>query len=471
MGQEISQTKFSAEEQAEFQRRLARETELLAAWLRDGELAAGEPQAGYELEAWLVDQQLRPAPRNGEFLEALNDPLVVSELARFNVEINDPPLPLSGSVFSRLHQSLAATWRRCRATGAELGLELLMTGIPATLRDPDLCLANMTPLARYRALNDEILALRQDRPIRLDIQGKEHLALEHQSVMLEAAATSFQIHLRVDPKQAVRYYNAAKIAAAPLVGLAANSPFLFGKDLWAETRIPLFEQSVAVGHSDQTKRVSFGLSYARDSIMECFEANRRRYPVLLAQVSDEPEHRLPHLRLHNGTIWRWNRPLIGFDPDGRPHLRIEHRTTPAGPTPSDSIANAAFCFGLVTELARAEPPPERQMPFARAKTNFYAAARHGLDAEIAWLDCRGRLRDICGVHLVDLAAQGLRRLDIEQGEIDQWLGIIRGRLATGRTGSDWQRAWVARHGRDWHGLTRAYIEHQASDRPVHEWQL
>jgi hypothetical protein len=56
--------------------------------------------------------------------------------------------------------------------------------------------------------------------------------------------------------------------------------------------------------------------YARESILECFEANRTRYPVLLPAVMDEPPESLAHLRLHNGTIWRWNRPLIGFDEQG-----------------------------------------------------------------------------------------------------------------------------------------------------------
>ena len=290
--------------------------------------------------------------------------------------------------------------------------------------------------------------------------------------MTESAATSFQIHLKVTPEEAARVYNWSKVLSAPMVAIGANSPFLFGRNLWEETRIPLFEQAVSVGGSFFSERVTFGLRYVKDSVLECFQGNLTRFPPLLPQVMDEPPERLAHLRLHNGTIWRWNRPLIGFDDSGTPHLRIEHRVVPAGPTVSDSIANAALYFGAVQSFAGEAEPPDHRLPFSVAKANFYTAARQGLDAEIEWLDDRtGTLAQILTDDLLPRAHRGLLELGIDTSEADLWLGIIAERLRSGRTGSAWQRAWVKRHEPDMEALTAAYLERQQTGRPVHEWSL
>lgn len=472
MGQEIETARFTPEDFAAFQVRLRAETDLLAAWLRDGVLAAGEPQGGFELEACLVGPDLEPAPLIGPLMERLRDDALVPELATFNAEINGAPEALRGDGLSRLAAGLAATWARCDQAAMATGARLAMIGILPTVRPEHLTLAYMSPRLRYRALNEQILALRRGRPLALDIQGRDHLAITHQDVMLESAATSFQIHLRVAPQAAERIYNASKILAAPMVAISANSPYLFGRDLWCETRIPLFEQAVSVGGSILAERVNFGIRYAERSILECFEANLERYPVLLPQVMDEPPERLAHLRLHNGTIWRWNRPLIGFDPDGAPHLRIEHRVVPSGPTVTDAIANAALYFGAVHTLIQDEPSPEARLPFLLARANFYTAAREGLAAEIQWLD--GRIRPALEVIREDLlprARRGLLGLGIDAAEAEHWLGVIAGRLQTGRTGAAWQRAYVAHHGADMAALAAAYLERQQGGRPVHEWAL
>jgi hypothetical protein len=330
----------------------------------------------------------------------------------------------------------------------------------------------MTPRERYRALNDRILALRHERPLTLDIQGRDRLVLEWHDVMLEAAATSFQIHLKVAPRDAARAYNLSKILSAPMVALGGNAPYLFGRELWEETRIPLFEQAVSVGGVVLQERVNFGFRYAADSIMETFRANLERYPILMPQILDEPRERLPHLRLHNGTIWRWNRPLIGFDDRGRPHLRIEHRVLPSGPSVPDCIANAALYFGALAELLRSTPDAERVLPFLQARAGFYTCAREGLEAEIQWLDGHIHpVRTILTEDLLPRARRGLAALGIDQAESDHWLGILTARTETRRTGARWQRTWVERHGPDMQGLVRAYLERQRSGRPVHEWDL
>ncbi len=476
MGEEIRQSRFREDDHARFRQRLEAETAALARWFAEDRFADTEPVAGFELEAWLLDEHLRPAPRNAEFLARLDDPMASPELASFNFEVNGTPQPLHDHALSAMHGELARTWQRCRSAAEALGCRIAMIGILPTAQNEDFTLANMSQMARYRALNREVVRLRRGRPLVLDITGVEHLRVTHRDVMLESAATSFQIHLQLDPAQAVRIYNASVIASAPMVAIAANSPFLFGKDLWDETRIPVFEQSVAVGGYEGARfgpirRVTFGSGYVRRSLMELFEENLQHYPVLLPEdFGEDPQ--LHHLRLHNGTIWRWNRPLVGFDAAGRPHLRIEHRVVPAGPSIIDAMANAAFYYGLVTSLAGEAVPPESRLPFNQARDNFYSAARHGLRAAIRWQDDRTHaMPDLIRDALLPLARAGLEQLGVAVDDREQLLAIIAERNATGQNGAAWQRAWVARHGRDMTALTAAYLERQESGEPVHLWTL
>lgn len=477
MGQEIERTRFSPADFAAFDARLRAETALLHDWFRDAAFSSRDRVGGFELEAWLIDAAGRPAPVNAPFLARLDDPLVVPELARFNVEVNSRPEPLCGQALSRMLAGLEATCARCQRVAAEFDASLLAIGILPTLREDDLTSGSMSDLKRYRALNEQVLRQREGRPLALEIHGREHLKTEHRDVMLEAATTSFQIHLKVAPDQAADYYNLAQILSAPMVAVSANSPYLFGHDLWDETRIPVFEQSVAVGGfaavaHGPLRRVGFGSGYARASLFECFEENLAHFPILLPMVGDSAPERLEHLRLHNGTIWRWNRSLIGFDDDGTPHLRIEHRVVPAGPTLVDAIANAAFFFGLMQALGSGGVAPSLLLPFPVARDNFHAAARDGLDAHIHWLrDRHGRLQTLILRDLLPLAQRGLEQLDIDRADAERFLGVIRGRVENACTGAAWQRAFVARHGRDWTALTLAYRERQASGVPVHEWGL
>lgn len=472
MGEEIVESHFTADDFAEFERRLGAETALLGDWMAAGRLSDTGTEAGFELEAWLLDAEGRPAPIIDALLSELDDPFIVPELATFNLEINGTPRTLRGKTLSDLANELQSTWARCAAAAARLGARLCMVGILPSVRASDLALRHMTPRQRYRALNDQVLKLRRGRPLTLHIEGRNRLELEQSDVMLESGATSFQIHIKVDPACAHIVYNWSKILAAPMVAVSANSPYLFGLDLWDETRIPLFEQAVSVGGSKWTERVNFGIQYAAGSIMDCFRANVTRYQPLLPQLFDDPSERLSHLRLHNGTIWRWNRPLIGFDADGTPHVRIEHRVVPAGPTVSDCIANAALYYGAVHEFSRRIPQPEGRLPFENAKANFYNAARYGLGARVDWLDGRtGTLNELLRDDVIAYARSGLLDLGIDAVEIDHWLGVIAARLASGQTGAQWQRDWVAHHGCDLDGLTASYLEWQASGRPVHEWSL
>ncbi|HEB57734.1 MAG TPA: glutamate--cysteine ligase [Gammaproteobacteria bacterium] len=476
MGDEIASSQFSDEDFARYRERLRAETELLAQWFEAGYFHDDGYRAGYELEIWLVDENQQPAPCNEDFLEKLHSDLASPELARFNVELNSTPQALQDHAFSRFHDELTRTWQQCQATARDMQADICAIGILPTVRNEDLNLGNMSQMARYRALNRQVLHLRSGKPLTFDINGVEHLRVVHRDVMLESAATSFQIHLQGSTQESARLYNSAILLSAPMVALSANSPFLFGKLLWEETRIPLFEQAVATGGFEGAKfgpvrRVTFGDRYVRDSLLECFQENLEHYPVMLPEHFDAPVEAMRHLRLHNGTIWRWNRPLIGFDTAGRPQLRVEHRVVPAGPSLIDAIANTAFFCGACVATARQATAVQPALDFGSARDNFYAAARLGLRAQLKWTDGRRLPARELLCELVELAEDGLDFLGIASADINEYLGVIRARLAAATNGSVWQRAWVEKHGRDMAALTRAYMERQFSGEPVHEWSV
>lgn len=474
MGQEIDRSQFRKRDFQQFKDRLREETALLRTWFEKGVFENRQLMAGCEVEAWLIDASGYPAPVNERFLGLIDSPLVVPELARFNVEVNMPARALAGSVLKDMEADLGRIWRRCNDTASTLGAELLMIGILPTVRERELTVSNMSSMTRYQALNQQVLRMRRGRPLKLDIKGRDHLKTTHRDIVLEAAATSFQIHLQVPARRAHRYYNAALVLSAPMVAAAANSPYFGGLELWQETRIPLFEQAVQVALSRTAKanRVTFGTGYVQQSLCECFEENLERFAPLLPTVMDEPPEKLAHLRLHNGTIWRWNRPLIGFGPKGRPHLRLEHRVIAAGPSIIDTIANAALFYGLVTSLAARARAPEAQLPFVQARENFYSAAKNGLAAQITWLGGgQEPVRELLLNRLLPLARTALKRRGLSAATVDRYLGVIEQRVCTGRTGAAWQRAYVAKYGKDMASLVSAYRINLRSGAPVHEWTI
>ena len=474
MGDEIERRYFDAEDFSEFRTRLDAETALLREMFAGSEFSDRGDVAGFELEGWLVDERGDPVPDNDAYLEALNNPLVVPELAAFNVELNGSPSALTGRVFSRLHDELNATWDACRAAAEETGCHLVAIGILPTVGEGMLTSEYMSSMVRYQSLNDRVMALRDGKPLELRIDGESELTTTHHDVMLEAAATSFQIHLQCKPERSVRDFNASIIASAPMVAASANSPFLFGQSLWDETRIPLFEQAVDVGDR-YPSRVSFGAGYVRESLLEIFEENQQEHLILIPAVRDDPPSKFSHVRFHNGTLWRWNRPLIGFDFDGKVHLRIEHRVVPAGPTIKDCIANAALYFGLVRGFGLDAEAPEEWMPFDVARENFYTAARYGLNARPRWR-VDGKLveigmRELIMDRLLPMAHRGLESEDIPVAEIDDYLNVIAERVDSGQNGAAWQKRFVHLHGADFHQLVQEYRVRQDAGQPVHTWKL
>lgn len=476
MGQEITSSRFTEKDYEHFSRQLRLETEELRQWFKNQAFSQQNFVAGLELEAWLLDQCYRPSPVNENFLTLAQSEYLTPELARFNIELNVDPLQLKQDVLSQLEQSLRMHWNTCQETAAQLDAKVLVIGILPTLCNDDLTKNNMSKMVRYEALNEQVLARRNGRPIHLHIIGKQNLQSTHSDVMLEAGATSLQIHIQVPQDKAVAYYNSSIFISALMVAATANSPFLFGKSLWEETRIPLFEQAVDIGGFADAAygpvhRVSFGSGYCRQSLMECFDENTQHFPVLLPMAFEKGMQHLEHLRLHNGTIWRWNRPIIGFN-DGEPHLRIEHRVIPSGPTIRDQIANVALYYGLVRYFAEHHQICEQVTEFATARDNFYQAARHGLSAHIKWLDGkRHTIQQLFLTELLDKAYQGLEELGVLADDARFYLDIIKKRIESGQTGSQWQQLFVQRHGDDMALLTRQYWINQNKGQPVHEWDL
>jgi hypothetical protein len=477
MGSEITIADFNASDFERFHQKLREETKIIMEWFRGDRFDHSGPRCGIELEAWLMDGNFNPAPENGAFLEKLNHPLAFPELSKFNFELNTRPLDLDGHVFRIQHEQLVDLWKLCRTAAGSIGCRVLTAGILPTLCDTMLNISNISVSLRYRAMNREILELRKQQPIKIHIEGEhEQLSLEHDDVMAEAAATSLQLHLQVSPEIAARAYNAAMILSAPSVALASNSPFLFGKQLWEETRIPLFEQSVWVpAFTDKTgrivSRVTFDAGYVRHSLLEPFLENLDGFPVILPVISSDNPEKLSHALLHNGTIWRWNRPLIGCNADGQPHIRIEHRVQAAGPTMVDMAANAAWFYGAMLHLLSEPPGIELELPFEDARSNFYNAARYGLGAEVTWRNGkRVRLSELLAEELIPGAARSLEKAGIDNRDIGYYVnGIIRERVLTGKTGAAWQKHFIEKNGRDFRRMTEQYYLNQQTEKPVHEW--
>ena len=477
MGEEIQYSHFHKSDYQQFASHLEQETDLLKSWFDNQQFSTSSLMAGYELEAWLINQTGNPVPINAAFLEQAKNELLSPELAKFNIELNVEPEQLSSKVLSTFEAKLDLLWQQCSTTAASLNSHIIGVGILPTLEDSDLTVDNISLLDRYRALNEMVLRQRKGVEIKLNINGEEHLQVSHKDVMLEAAATSLQIHIQVPQDIAARYYNASILLSAPMVAVSTNSPCLFGRRLWQETRIPVFEQSVPTGGyggaaSGPIHRVSFGSDYVRDSLYECFQENLDHFPVLLPVHYQTTIDQVRHLRLHNGTIWRWNRPLIGFDKDQTPHLRIEHRVCASAPTTIDNIANIAFYYGLVHYYATTEEPAENTMPFADAKNNFYRAAQVGLKHKTSWLGSNtDTLQKIILDRLLIEAETGLYKLGINQQDCQSYLSIIEKRVEKNRTGSQWQLNFLNTHQDNRTQLTLNYLKNQISGKPVHEWDF
>ncbi|MGN9836630.1 glutamate--cysteine ligase [Nonomuraea sp. H19] len=461
--------------------------DVFAQMLRESRFELERPLAGLEIELNIVDAYGEACMRNAEVLAAIEQPDWATELGQFNVEINVAPQELSGDGPLRLENDVRARLNHAEERARSQGGHLVLTGILPTLREEDIGEGTLSANPRYRLLNEQIFAARGE-DLHLCIEGVERLDTHADSLAPEAACTSVQLHLQVSPEAFAANWNAAQVIAGAQVAVAANSPYLFGKELHRETRIALFEQATDT-RPDELKaqgvrpRVWFGERWIT-SVFDLFEENVSYYPALLPLCEDEDpraeleEGRIPQLHeltLHNGTIYRWNRPVYAVV-NGVPHLRVENRVLPAGPTVADIAANAAFYYGLMRVLPYDERPIWSRMSFRAAEDNLGAAARHGIDARLYWPGM-GEVpaAELILRRLLPIAHEGLAEWGVDRPVADRLLGIIEGRCLAGRTGASWQVDRVRAQGGDRHEALRAmtleYIERMHSNDPVHTWDV
>jgi gamma-glutamyl:cysteine ligase YbdK (ATP-grasp superfamily) len=491
MGRDIQAIKISGDDRRKYREKLQRSLDAFARMLRESPFESDPSQVGLEIELNLVDEHGAPSMHNADVLEAIADPAWATELGQFNLEINVPPRLLGGDALQDLEADVRASLNAADAKARTTGSRLVMIGILPTLAEDQMHEGTLSANVRYRVLNEQIFAARGEN-MRIEIDGAEQLLTHADSITPEAACTSVQLHVQVSPQDFASYWNAAQALAGVQVALAANSPFLFGKQLWHETRITLFEQATdtrptELKHQGVRPRVWFGERWIT-SVFDLFEENIRYFPALLPICEDEEpmaeldrgaSPQLAEMSLHNGTIYRWNRPVYAVV-DGKPHLRVENRVLPAGPSVADVIANAAFYYGLVRALAEAQRPIWTQMSFAAAADNLREAARHGLDAHLYWPGL-GEVpaSELVVRHLLKLAREGLASWGVNPDHAQRLLGIIQQRCLTGQNGAAWQIATAAalaeRHGADRSEalrlMTQRYIEHMHTNEPAHTWPV
>src|SRR5215208_4164072 len=490
MGAEVDATEFTREDRKRHRDKVRKGLDVLARMLTESRFDFEHPMAGLEIELNLIDDDFQPAMRNAEVLVAIADPSFQTELGRFNIEINVAPRRLADFGFSDFEQSVRKSLNDADPRAKAIGAHLVMIGILPTLMPHHVTLDSVSENPRYSLLDQQIVAARGE-DLEIIIDGVERLAMVSNTIMPEAAFTSTQVHLQVSPDDFAGYWNAAQAIAGIQVALGANSPFLFGKQLVAESRIPLFEQSTDT-RSDELKaqgvrpRVWFGERWIT-SIFDLFEENSRYFPALLPISSDEDAlavldaggvPRLDELRLHNGTVYRWNRPVYDIQ-SGVPHLRVENRVLPAGPTVVDTMANAAFFAGLVRALANQERPVWTQMSFSAASENFAAGVRHGIAAEVYWPQIgQVSVVELVVRKLLPLAADGLRLWEVDEAEIGRLLDIIERRCVGAVNGATWQTATVVNRERDGssradalRSMLAAYVDEMHSNEPVHTWEV
>lgn len=490
MGDHSVDEGFDQKKAQAFMKAVLDDLRALAFMLEHDRVESGVRRIGAEQEMFLIDSDLRPAPLSLEVLARTKDHRLTTEIARFNLEANINPQLLAGDCLSVMDRELNELISLVRKEAGALGADVLLSGILPTLLKSDLTLENLTPDPRYRELDRGVIRLRGG-PFSIQIKGLDELQLTHDNIMMESCNTSFQVHFQSNARDFVSHYNTAQAITAPVLAAAVNSPVLFGHRLWQETRVALFQHSTDARSRpqlarSQPTRVSFGDGWLEHSIIALFHDQILRFrPIMITQPDEDPFQVLTRgetpmlsaLRMHNSTVWRWNRACYGVN-DGVAHLRIENRALPAGPTVVDEVANAAFFAGLMLSLPQEYGDIAGRMKFDDAKSNFFRAARHGLDAQFNWIDGHSHTAaELILDHLLPLARQGLAGARVNRLDVDKYLGIIAARVRSRQTGARWIMKSlevvhdVAPKDASQRRLTAAMLACQKQGDPVHRWPL
>jgi CBS domain-containing protein/gamma-glutamylcysteine synthetase len=491
MGEEKVHLASQPEDMQNFVRHLLRDVQALEYMLENDWFEDGVTRIGAEQEMCLINKEYKPAYTAMQILEEFHPEWLTTELAQFNLEANLSPRVFEGNAFGDMEEELRQHLREIQAVATKHDSRILLTGILPSLRKFDLNLDKLTPKERYLAL---MMALKELRgsDYELHIDGIDELKIRHDSPLLEACNTSFQVHLQVHPRDFTRYYNFALALAGPTLAMAANSPVLFGKRLWHETRIALFQQSIDSRSNsdhmrDRSPRVTFGKDWLKKSILEIYREDIMRFRILLgtditgdslSQVHQGITPKLQALQVHNGTVYRWNRPCYGISPNGKPHLRIENRIFGAGPTVLDEMANTAFWLGAMEGMADEYADISQHMGFEDALDNFTKGARTGIDSKFTWLNNEKiNAIDLTKEYLVPLAKKGLEKRKVNPEHIDKYLGIIQERAEKHMNGARWILMTYTKfmketnHDESATSLTAAIWHNQAKTLPAHTWKI
>jgi hypothetical protein len=492
MGEEVEAVAFTREERQRYREKVLQDLDVFEQMLTHHSFDYERPLTGMEIELSLVDEDFLPRMNNAAVLERISDPRYQTELARYNIELNVEPRLLPGDAARDLEDDLRHSLNEADALASETGAHIVQIGTLPTVMPEHFQGDWMSANLRYAALNEAMVNARGEDMF-IDIQGErgERLAMYADSIGPESAGTSVQLHLQVSPQEFAANWNAAQSLACLQLAVGSNSPFFFGKQLWHETRTELFRQAVdtrpiELKNQGVRPRVFFGERWIT-SVFDLFEENVRYFPALIPEISDEDPvamleaggtPRLSELRLHNGTVYRWNRPVYDVVNDV-PHLRVENRVLPAGPTIIDTMANSAFYFGVLRMLAHDERPIWTRMSFSAAEQNFHACAKHGMDARVYWPGF-GRVPadELVLRHLLPMAHEGLERWGVSAAVRERYLGVIEARCTSGVTGASWQIAAVQcleDRGMDrstaLRGMLERYIQAMHTNEPVHTWPL
>ncbi|MEO9569882.1 MAG: CBS domain-containing protein [Polaribacter sp.] len=489
MGSQAVSAIKTQKDRKEFVHHLLNDMEAFEYMIKNNLFETGIHRVGAEQELCIVDKDFRPSTKALEILEKINDSHYTTELALFNLEINLDPFELKNKCFTNIEKQLTSLLDKGYKVAESIdNNKIILAGILPTLRKKDLVFKNVTPFKRYKTLNNVLKKMRGD-DFKLHIQGVDELILKHKSILFEACNTSFQVHLQINPEEAIDKYNWSQVIAGPLLSIMTNSPILLGKELWSETRIALFQQSIDLRNvthfsREQKPRVSFGNNWIKDSILELFTDDISRYPPIVSSKFKEDSIEavkkgiMPQLKafnLHNGTLYKWNRLCYGVHKNVA-HLRIENRYIPAGPSVKDEISNALLWVGVMQGMPKQYEKIWRKMPFNDARGNFINAARTGINTYFNWFDKGISAKKLLENILIPMAKEGLLKSDIDETEIDYYLGIIQKRIDTSITGSKWLvknkrklRKEVSRY--ESHViLTENMYKNQRLNKTISEWE-
>lgn len=471
MGEEIHQTEFHKKDYEDFKKRLNIETNLVRELFKNNNFDNKDYKFGYELELCLIDDNADPCPNNQAIINTANSELLTHELARFNLEINGNPFSLTTDVFTKIENDLTSLWDLAENAANKNNAKLILCGILPSIKEKHLNPKHfMSNLNRYMLLSSQVIKMR-NRAVEINLEGEQKLHTSRNDVMLESLGTSLQVHMQVPFDELVSAYNASLLASILMLAISANSKIVLGKSCWHESRIGVFEQAVDTRNIEEIKnniipRVHFSKGYI-NSFLDLFEDNFYYSPVL-PEVVDTKVEDLHHLNIHNGTIWRWVRPIISKNEDANYALRLELRVTPSGPTLIDTMSNLVFYIALVKGLT---PMANKitNINFNTLKSDFYNVAKNGINTNITWLDNKKRnIRDVILDEGLNIAKKGLNSLNIKN--YDKWLNVIESRAKTGQTGAVWQyKMWQLTQ--DTNKIVAIYLNNARENKPVHSWEV